>query len=150
MGKIIGIDLGTTNSVVAVMEGGEPTVIASAEGGRTVPSVVAIGPRWRNIPKEKQLKIALFRKPGEVAGGRLRFAFALAPGEARDVTLTFRLDESASPHRRRCAPIPTTWVPPIRCCVRYSRRTNHHRASFPTSARHGSRSAARAGSPRSG
>jgi molecular chaperone DnaK len=41
VGKIIGIDLGTTNSVVAVMEGGEPTVIASAEGGRTVPSVVA-------------------------------------------------------------------------------------------------------------
>lgn len=42
MGKIIGIDLGTTNSVVAVMEGGEPTVIASAEGARTVPSVVAV------------------------------------------------------------------------------------------------------------
>jgi len=41
MGKVIGIDLGTTNSVVAVMEGGEPKVIASAEGGRTVPSVVA-------------------------------------------------------------------------------------------------------------
>src|SRR6195256_197595 len=41
MGKIIGIDLGTTNSVVAVMEGGEPTVIPSAEGGRTIPSVVA-------------------------------------------------------------------------------------------------------------
>src|SRR6188508_1908024 len=41
MAKIIGIDLGTTNSVVAVMEGGEPVVIPSAEGGRTVPSVVA-------------------------------------------------------------------------------------------------------------
>jgi len=41
MGRIIGIDLGTTNSVVAAMEGGEPTVIASAEGGRTIPSVVA-------------------------------------------------------------------------------------------------------------
>ena len=40
MGKIIGIDLGTTNSVVAAMVGGEPTVISSAEGGRTVPSVV--------------------------------------------------------------------------------------------------------------
>ncbi len=42
MGKIIGIDLGTTNSVVAVMEGGEPAIIPSAEGERTIPSVVAI------------------------------------------------------------------------------------------------------------
>src|SRR3989441_3198512 len=43
MSKVIGIDLGTTNSVVAVLEGGEPTVIASAEGGRPTPSVVAVG-----------------------------------------------------------------------------------------------------------
>ena len=43
MGKIIGIDLGTTNSVVAAMVGGEPTVISSAEGGRTVPSIVGFG-----------------------------------------------------------------------------------------------------------
>ena len=42
MAKIIGIDLGTTNSVMAVMEGGEPTVISSAEGERLVPSVVAV------------------------------------------------------------------------------------------------------------
>jgi molecular chaperone DnaK len=45
MGRIIGIDLGTTNSVVAVMEGGEPTVITSSEGSRLIPSVVAINPK---------------------------------------------------------------------------------------------------------
>ncbi|PJF28354.1 MAG: molecular chaperone DnaK, partial [Phototrophicales bacterium] len=45
MGRIIGIDLGTTNSVVAVMEGGEAVVIPSSEGGRLIPSVVAINPK---------------------------------------------------------------------------------------------------------
>ncbi len=45
MGKIIGIDLGTTNSVVAVMEGGEPVVIPSSEGARLIPSVVAVNPK---------------------------------------------------------------------------------------------------------
>jgi molecular chaperone DnaK len=45
MGKIIGIDLGTTNSVVAIMEGGEPVVITSSEGSRLIPSVVAVNPK---------------------------------------------------------------------------------------------------------
>jgi molecular chaperone DnaK len=45
MAKIIGIDLGTTNSVVAVMEGGEPVVIPSSEGARLIPSVVAVNPK---------------------------------------------------------------------------------------------------------
>lgn len=45
MSKVLGIDLGTTNSVVAVMEGGEPVVISSAEGGRLFPSIVAVNPK---------------------------------------------------------------------------------------------------------
>ena len=49
MGKVIGIDLGTTNSCVAVMEGGEPKVIANAEGFRTTPSVVAFSKSGERI-----------------------------------------------------------------------------------------------------
>jgi molecular chaperone DnaK len=45
MAKIVGIDLGTTNSVCAIMEGGEPTIIPSSEGGRLFPSVVAVNPK---------------------------------------------------------------------------------------------------------
>jgi molecular chaperone DnaK len=57
MGKTVGIDLGTTNSVVAVMEGGEPVVISTAEGSRTLPSVVAFkqnGERLVGITAKRQ------------------------------------------------------------------------------------------------
>ncbi|HEY0387307.1 MAG TPA: molecular chaperone DnaK [Gaiellales bacterium] len=81
MSKVIGIDLGTTNSCMAVMEGGEPTVIPNAEGGRTTPSVVAFtkdGQRLVGTPAKRQavtnpqntvfsIKRFMGRKAGEVS-----------------------------------------------------------------------------------
>ena len=58
MGKIIGIDLGTTNSCVAVMENGEPVVIQNSEGGRTTPSIVGFtsnGDRIVGAPAKNQM-----------------------------------------------------------------------------------------------
>ncbi len=59
MGKIIGIDLGTTNSCVAVLEGGEPTVITNAEGNRTTPSVVAFAKNGERLVGETAKRQAI-------------------------------------------------------------------------------------------
>ncbi len=99
MGKIIGIDLGTTNSAVAVMEGGEPTVITSAEGGRTTPSVVAFtksGERLVGQAAKRQaitnptntvfsIKRFMGRAYDEVATEREEVPFEVKKGEAGDV-----------------------------------------------------------------
>ena len=66
MGKIIGIDLGTTNSCVAVMEGGQPTVIANAEGARTTPSVVAFTKSGERLVGETAKRQAVTNVDGTV------------------------------------------------------------------------------------
>ena len=67
MGKIIGIDLGTTNSCVAVIEGGEPVVIANAEGGRTTPSVVAFSKTGERMVGQVAKRQAVTNADGTVA-----------------------------------------------------------------------------------
>jgi len=67
MGKIIGIDLGTTNSCVAVIEGGEPVVIANAEGGRTTPSVVALNKNGERMVGQSAKHQAVANADGTVA-----------------------------------------------------------------------------------
>ncbi len=95
MGKIIGIDLGTTNSVVAVMEGGEPAVITNSEGARTTPSVVAYkkdGERLVGMPAERQaitnpqntigsIKRFMGRQYDEVASEIATVPYEVARGE---------------------------------------------------------------------
>jgi molecular chaperone DnaK len=98
MPKIIGIDLGTTNSVVAVMEGGEPTVITTAEGSRLLPSVVAFsktGERMVGQTAKRQgtinpdntiysIKRFMGRRYDEVESERKIVSFQVVPGEAGD------------------------------------------------------------------
>ena len=67
MGKIIGIDLGTTNSCVSVMEGGEPTVIANAEGARTTPSVVAFSKTGERLVGQVAKRQAVTNPDGTIS-----------------------------------------------------------------------------------
>jgi len=98
VGKTIGIDLGTTNSCVAVMEGGEPTVIANAEGSRTTPSVVAFnedGERHVGVVARRQavanpgstvfsIKRFMGRKYGEIDQERELVPFKVVEGKNGD------------------------------------------------------------------
>ncbi|MBA2566116.1 MAG: molecular chaperone DnaK [Gemmatimonadetes bacterium] len=95
MSKVIGIDLGTTNSVVAVMEGGDPVVIPNAEGGRTTPSVVAFtkdGERLVGQVAKRQaitnpentvfsIKRFMGRKSDEVTGERATVPYKVSEGK---------------------------------------------------------------------
>lgn len=100
MGKIIGIDLGTTNSAVAVIEGGDPVIIPNSEGNRTTPSVVAIGKNAERMVGQiakRQLvtnkntiyssKRFIGRKYNEVKSETTHFPYEVKEGENGEATL---------------------------------------------------------------
>jgi molecular chaperone DnaK len=111
MAKTIGIDLGTTNSCVAVLEGGEPTVIPNAEGGRTTPSVVAFtkdGQRLVGAPAKRQqvtnptntifsIKRFMGRKYDEVSEEMKIVPYEVVKGPNDDVRVTVEGKEYAPP-----------------------------------------------------
>jgi molecular chaperone DnaK len=111
MGKTIGIDLGTTNSCMAVLEGGEPTVIENAEGARTTPSVVAFtegGERLVGAPAKRQavtnpentifsIKRFMGRKEAEVKEEEKIVPFEVVPGPNGDARVKAGGKEYAPP-----------------------------------------------------
>src|SRR5205814_1774658 len=111
MAKVIGIDLGTTNSCMAVLEGGEPTVIPNAEGGRTTPSVVAFtkdGQRLVGAPARRQqvtnpqntifsIKRFMGRKFDEVSEEMKIVPYEVVKGEGGDVRVKAGGKEYAPP-----------------------------------------------------
>jgi molecular chaperone DnaK len=111
MSKVIGIDLGTTNSCMAVLEGGEPTVIANAEGGRTTPSVVAFakdGDRLVGVTAKRQretnpkntifsIKRFMGRKKAEVSEEMTMIPYDVVAGPNDDVRVKAGDEELAPP-----------------------------------------------------
>jgi molecular chaperone DnaK len=109
VGKIVGIDLGTTNSVIAVMEGGKPTVIANAEGSRTTPSVVAYTKNGERLVGQLARRQAVLnpentifsakrfigRRYSEVAQERQRVPYRVEEGP--NDTVLFRLPNHPKP-----------------------------------------------------
>lgn len=112
MGKVVGIDLGTTNSVVAVMEGGKPIVIANAEGMRTTPSVVSISREGEIVvgqmarrqavlnPKNTFYAVKRFigRNYAELSAESKRVSYTIRKGEAGNITIESpRLNKEFAP-----------------------------------------------------
>ncbi|MBD1858892.1 MULTISPECIES: molecular chaperone DnaK [Leptolyngbya] len=98
MGRVVGIDLGTTNSVVAVMEGGKPVVIANAEGMRTTPSVVGVSKEGERLVGQLARRQAVL-DPQNTFFGVKRFMgrrYAELNPESKRVPYTIRKDESGN------------------------------------------------------
>src|SRR5215475_2330265 len=111
MSKVIGIDLGTTNSVVAVMEGGQPVVIVNQEGARTTPSVVGFGKDGDRLvgqvakrqavtnPENTVSSVKRFmgRKLNEVTDEIKRVPYAVAGDKSGDARISIRGKQYSAP-----------------------------------------------------
>jgi molecular chaperone DnaK len=93
MGRTVGIDLGTTNSVVAVMEGGEPVVIATAEGSRTLPSVVAFKPNGERMVGVTAKRQAVVNPENTVASIKRLMGHRLSEVAHEVKRLTYKVKE---------------------------------------------------------
>src|SRR5512136_1098577 len=89
MSKIIGIDLGTTNSVVAVLEGGEPVVITTAEGGRLVPSIVAFAKNGERLVGQTAKRQAAVNPENTIFS--IKRFMGRAYGDVRDEKVPFQV-----------------------------------------------------------
>ena len=118
MSKIVGIDLGTTNSVIAVMEGSEPTVIINAEGSRTTPSVVAYTKKGEKLVGQlarrqavlnpentiSSIKRFIGRRYDEVAAERERVPYSVRRGKHDEVRV-YVPSIDKEPLWRNCLPM---------------------------------------------
>ena len=112
MGKAIGIDLGTTNSVVAVMEGGKPTVIINSDGGRTTPSVVAFTKTGERLVGQLAKRQAVLNPENTIYSAKrfvgrrfsevqaeiknVPYKVVPAPGTSQDVAMLIAHEKSAA------------------------------------------------------
>ena len=116
--KVIGIDLGTTNSVVAIMEGGDPVVIPNSEGGRTTPSVVAFtkdGERLVGQVAKRQavtnpnntvfsIKRFMGRRMNEITEEKKRVPYGVRPGKGDLAVVEIQGKQYSPPEISTCLP----------------------------------------------
>ncbi len=93
MSKVIGIDLGTTNSVVSVIEGGEPTVITNSEGGRTTPSVVAFTESGERLVGQAAKRQAITNPTGTVTSAKRFIGRRYSEAGSEIETVSFKVEE---------------------------------------------------------
>lgn len=112
MGKVVGIDLGTTNSVVSVMEGGKPIVIANAEGTRTTPSVVAFSKEGERLVGQLARRQAVLNPQNTFYGVKRYIGrkYAELSPESKRVPYTIRRDENGNV-KLRCPRLEKDFAP---------------------------------------